>query len=57
MGLLDEYVPAIAGCEISDDPFAPICRRCVKLKEEKGDEAQIAWIGRDARYAEKARDA
>src|SRR5579863_522941 len=53
VGLLDEYVPAVAGCEISDDPFAPICRRCVKLKEEQGDTLPIAWIGRDARYAEK----
>src|SRR5580704_8420423 len=53
VGLLDEYVPAVAGCEISDDPFAPICRRCVKLKEEKGDALEIGWIGRDSRYAEK----
>src|SRR6202522_1997051 len=53
VGLLDEHVPVVAGCEISDDPFAPICRRCVKLKEEKGDALEIAWIGRDARYAEK----
>src|SRR5271163_2839315 len=53
VGLLDEYVPVVAGCEINDDPYAPICRRCVKLKEEKGDALEIAWIGRDARYAEK----
>ncbi len=53
VGLLDEYVPAIAGCEISDDPYAPICRRCVKLKEEKGDALEISWVGRDSRYAEK----
>src|SRR6202050_1767720 len=53
VGLLDEYVPIVAGCEINDDPYAPICRRCVKLKEEKGDALEVAWIGRDARYAEK----
>src|SRR5580704_3435200 len=53
VGLLDEHVPIVAGCEINDDPYAPICRRCVKLKEEKGDALEIAWIGRDARYAEK----
>ena len=23
-GLLDEYAPTIVGCEINDDPFAPI---------------------------------
>src|SRR5262250_801872 len=52
-GLLDEYVAAVAGCEICDDPFAPICRRCVNLKAEKGDALEIEWIGRDHRYAEK----
>ncbi|MGA6973577.1 MAG: hypothetical protein WBY93_18265 [Candidatus Binatus sp.] len=52
-GLLDEYVPVVEGCEISDDPYAPICRRCVKLKEEHGDATPIKWIGRDSRYAEK----
>jgi magnesium chelatase subunit I len=52
-GLLDEYVPAIAGCEINDDPYAPICRRCRALIEEKGEAAPIVWIGRDKRYAEK----
>jgi magnesium chelatase subunit I len=51
--LLDEFVPAVAGCEIDDDPFAPICRRCRRLAEEKGDELEIHWIGRDRRYAEK----
>jgi magnesium chelatase subunit I len=28
VGLLDEELPALAGCEISDDPFAPICSTC-----------------------------
>src|SRR5258708_33423502 len=53
VGLLDDHVPVVAGCEICDDPYAPICRRCVKLKEEKGDALEIAWIGRETRYAEK----
>jgi magnesium chelatase subunit I len=51
--LLDEYVAAIEGCEINDDPFAPICKRCRKLSAEKGDATPIAWIGRELRYAEK----
>ena len=25
--LLDEAIPVIEGCEINDNPFAPICRR------------------------------
>src|SRR5579864_2938289 len=52
-GLLDEYAPTFAGCEIFDNPFAPICRRCVKLAAEKGDAAEIVWVHRDSRYAEK----
>ena len=28
VNLLDEEVPAIAGCEISDNPFKPICKGC-----------------------------
>jgi magnesium chelatase subunit I len=53
VGLLDDHVPGVAGCEISDDPFAPICRRCINLKQEKGDALEIAWVGRHSRYAEK----
>jgi len=26
--LLDEWTPAVAGCEINDHPFAPVCARC-----------------------------
>jgi len=51
--LLDEIVPAIKGCEINDDPYAPICRQCRRLLAEKGDELEIAWIDRERRYAEK----
>ena len=51
--LLDERVPAVKGCEINDDPFAPICQRCRRLEHEKGDQTEIVWIGREHRYAEK----
>lgn len=53
VSLLDEEVPAIAGCEINDDPYQPICRQCRTEMEEEGDEARIVWIGRDHRYGEK----
>src|SRR5208282_3939347 len=43
----------IKGCEINDDPYAPICRQCRRLLEEKGDDLEIVWIDRDHRYAEK----
>src|SRR5690242_16507544 len=53
VGLLDEAVPAIAGCEINDHPYDPICRRCLDLVEKDGENVPIAWIGRDRRYGEK----
>jgi len=52
-GLLDDYIPVIARCEINDDPYNPICARCRRLVAEKGDATPIAWIGRELRYAEK----
>jgi magnesium chelatase subunit I len=51
--LLDESVPAIAGCEINDDPYRPICRRCRELVAEMGDATPITWLGRADRYGEK----
>ncbi len=51
--LLDEAVPAIAGCEINDDPYAPVCRRCRDLVAEQGEETPITWLGAEDRYGEK----
>jgi magnesium chelatase subunit I len=51
--LLDEHLPYIAGCEIRDNPFAPICRACRNLTEAKGDDTPIAWLSREERYVEK----
>jgi magnesium chelatase subunit I len=53
VSLLDERVPVIAGCEINDHPYAPICRRCIDLVAAQGDKVEIAWIDRDRRYGEK----
>jgi magnesium chelatase subunit I len=52
-GLLDPEMPALAGCEINDNPFAPICQACRERVAERGDKAEIAWIPRDRRYGEK----
>src|SRR3954463_8426237 len=41
--LLDENVPFIEGCEIHDNPYRPICRRCRDLLAESGDDTPIAW--------------
>lgn len=51
--LLDETVPYIAGCEIRDNPYAPLCRRCRELVKLEGDETPIAWLPREERYVEK----
>jgi magnesium chelatase subunit I len=53
VNLLDELAPVIAGCEINDHPFRPICARCRALMAAEGDEVAIEWIPRDRRYAEK----
>ncbi|HET8594904.1 MAG TPA: sigma 54-interacting transcriptional regulator [Intrasporangium sp.] len=52
-GLLDEWNPAVAGCEINDDPLQPVCRRCLGLKSELGDALPVRWRHRDERYSEK----
>ncbi|HUH61568.1 MAG TPA: hypothetical protein VLZ50_01170 [Terracidiphilus sp.] len=51
--LLDEQMPYIAGCEIRDNPYRPLCRRCRDLVAELGDATPIAWLTRDDRYVEK----
>jgi magnesium chelatase subunit I len=53
IGLLDEYVPAIADCEISDNPFDPICKQCRDRISELGDKTPLEWVHRDNRYGEK----
>ena len=50
VGLLDETVPVVKGCEINCDPLAPICPAC---HGRVSDETEISWLGRGHRYAEK----
>jgi magnesium chelatase subunit I len=51
--LLDEWTPIIAGCEINDHPYEPVCVRCRRLVAEQDDATPVAWKHRDERYAEK----
>jgi len=51
--LLDERMAYVAGCEIRDNPYQPLCRRCRELIAERGDATPIAWIKREERYVEK----
>src|SRR5215213_2736174 len=53
ISLLDEATPAIAGCEISDNPYAPICQECRDKVAEHDDLVEIHWLPRDRRYGEK----
>lgn len=53
INLLDEKTPVIKGCEINDNPFQPICRRCRDLVNEKGDDTEISWLPRNERFGEK----
>jgi magnesium chelatase subunit I len=50
---LDETIPMVAGCEINDNPFNPICRHCRDLIQERGDQTPIAYRTREERYVEK----
>jgi len=51
--LLDPEMPYVAGCEIHDNPYAPICRRCRELLAKEVDAAPIAWLTPEHRYVEK----
>ncbi len=51
--LLDPQTPCIAGCEIHDNPYAPLCRRCHELIAGHGDETPIAYLTPEQRYVEK----
>jgi magnesium chelatase subunit I len=50
---LDEAIPVVAGCEINDNPFSPICRRCRDLIQERGDSTPIDYRTPEDRYVEK----
>ena len=53
VSLLDDQVPYIAGCEVNDSPYDPICRACKERVAEHGDDVEVAWLTRDKRYGEK----
>lgn len=51
--LLDPAVPVVPGCELHDDPLAPICGACRARVAEEGDDLPVDWLPREARYVEK----
>jgi len=52
-GLLDEWMPIVAGSEINDDPYNVVSRHARELLEQHGDNLPIAWVHRSDRYGEK----
>src|SRR5208283_4138485 len=51
--LLDPHMPYLRGCEIHDNPYTPICRRCRELLAENPEEAAIDYLSAEQRYVEK----
>src|SRR5579872_891751 len=51
--LLDPQMPYIAGCEIHDNPYAPLCKRCREEVAKHGDMVAIAYLTPEERYVEK----
>src|SRR6202047_1901218 len=51
--LLDSHMPYLAGCEVHDNPYAPICRRCREDIARLGEDSPIAYLSADERYVEK----
>ena len=51
--LLDPHMPYLTGCEIRDNPYAPICCRCREEVARLGDSIPISYLAPDDRYVEK----
>lgn len=51
--LLDAEVPVVAGCEVNDSPYRPICGHCKERLAAEGDGLAVEWLPRRHRYGEK----
>ena len=51
--LLDEWSPAIAGTDLSEDPFLPITSAARSRAAAAGDDLPIVWRHRSERFVEK----
>jgi magnesium chelatase subunit I len=51
--LLDDFIPAIPGSEINDDPLAPLSAYGRQRVAADGDRLPIVWLPREVRYVEK----
>jgi magnesium chelatase subunit I len=53
VGLLDEWMPVVAGAELHDDPLRPVSPFARALVAEHGDATPIGWVAAVDRYGEK----
>src|ERR1700682_4453715 len=53
VALRDERIPVVPGCEIHDDPLAPIWGACRARVAREGDHLPIGWLLREDRFVEK----
>lgn len=53
IGLLDDWLPYVAGSEILDDPYRPLSRYARELLAAHGDDCPIEWASPDQRFGEK----
>ena len=53
VGLLDAWMPAVAGAELHDDPMRPVSPFARALVAEQGDATPLTWVAREDRYGEK----
>jgi magnesium chelatase subunit I len=51
--LLDEQIPIVPGCEIHDNPLAPLCGACRARVAREGDALVLGWLPREERFVEK----
>jgi magnesium chelatase subunit I len=50
---LDEWVPVVPGTALREDPLAPLLPATRRRLAAAGDGAEVAWLHRSQRYAEK----
>jgi magnesium chelatase subunit I len=53
VGLLDPWLPYLAGTELHDDPLHPVSPLGRRIVDEEGDATRIAWWAAADRYSEK----
>ena len=53
INLLDEYIPAVDGSELNDDPLLPLSVIAKEIISKDANNTKIRWIHRSERYTEK----